>query len=52
MLPAMLGFVVLGLSPSFLDYKQTEPGSRERTQFFLYYGVALTLIYIGLRRRT
>jgi hypothetical protein len=42
---AMAGFVVLGLSPSFVDWEQ-EPG--ERGKMIGYYSVGLVLIWIGL----
>ena len=47
---AMAGFLVLGLSPSFLDWKQS-PDKKSRQQFFLYYGVALLLIWFGIQGR-
>ena len=49
-LSAMAGFVVLGLSPSFLDWKQS-PDKKSRQQFFLYYGVAMLLIWFGIQGR-
>lgn len=44
-LAAMAGFVVLGLSPSFVDWEQSPS---LRWQMFLFYAVGLTLIYFGL----
>ena len=41
----LTGFVVLGLSPSFIDWTQ-EP--EKRWQIVLFYGVALALIYYGV----
>lgn len=45
---ALIGFLVLGLSPSFVDWEQSPD---KRTQILAYYGVALTLIYLGLLRK-
>jgi hypothetical protein len=42
---ALVGFVVLGLSPSFVDWQQ-EPSRRGEIVFF--YAVGLALIYVGL----
>ena len=42
---ALLGFVVLGLSPSFVDWKQSP---EERGKIVLFYAVGLTLVYVGL----
>lgn len=42
---ALGGFVVLGLSPSFVDWQQSP---EKRTEILLFYGVGLTLIYLGL----
>ena len=44
-LSALVGVVVLGLSPSYVDW-QEEPG--KRMKMVLFYAVALTLIYYGL----
>jgi len=41
----MLGLLILGLSPSFVDFEQSPD---LRWQMFAYYGVALTLIAFGL----
>lgn len=41
----LAGVVILGLSPSFVDW-QEEP--TKRTQMVLFYVVALALIYYGL----
>jgi hypothetical protein len=42
---AMAGFVILGLSPSFVDWEQ-EP--EKRPQMIAFYGVALACIWFGL----
>ncbi len=42
---ALAGFVVLGLSPSFVDW-QDDP--QKRKQIILFYAVGLTLVYVGL----
>lgn len=42
---AVLGFIVLGLSPSFEDFKQSP---EDRPKMFVYYAVAITMIYFGL----
>jgi hypothetical protein len=42
---AMIGFLLLGLSPSFIDWEQS-PG--QRGQIAAYYAVALLLLYWGL----
>jgi hypothetical protein len=42
---ALAGFVVLGLSPSYVDWMQ-EP--EKRWQMVGFYAVAVTLIYIGV----
>jgi hypothetical protein len=41
----MVGLVVLGLSPSFVDWEQSP---ELRWQMYLFYGVGLTLIAAGL----
>ena len=41
----MVGIVIMGLSPSFIDWKQSP---ELRTQMYLYYGVALMLVAFGL----
>ena len=41
------GFLVLGLSPSFVDWQQSPT---LQWQIVLFYGIALTLIYVGLFR--
>jgi len=41
-----LGFLALGLSPSFIDWEQSP---ELRPQFVAYYAIALLLIYDGLR---
>lgn len=42
---ALLGFVTLGLSPSFVDWQQSPD---KRKQIVLFYAVGLALIYVGL----
>ena len=44
---ALAGFVVLGLSPSFVDWQQSP---EKRTQMVVFYAVGLALIYFGLFR--
>ena len=44
-IPAMAGFVILGLSPSFVDWQQSP---EKRHQMIAFYGIGLTLIYLGL----
>lgn len=43
---ALGGFVVLGLSPSFVDWQQSDKG--KRTQIVAFYAVGLALVYYGL----
>lgn len=43
--PAMIGFIVLGLSPSFVDWQQSP---EKRKQILFFYAVGLALIYVGL----
>lgn len=45
---ALAGFVVLGLSPSFVDWQQSN--GREREKIVGYYLVAAVLIYVGVLR--
>lgn len=42
---ALAGFLVLGLSPSFIDWQQSPD---KRKQVVLYYAVALALLYYGV----
>ena len=44
-IPAMAGFMIMGLSPSFIDFQQSP---EKRTQMYLFYGVGLALIFLGL----
>jgi hypothetical protein len=44
-IPAMAGFVIMGLSPSFVDWQQAP---EKRKEMLLFYGIGLTLIYLGL----
>ena len=41
----MVGFIALGLSPSFIDWKQSP---EYRHQFIIYYIVAFILVFAGL----
>lgn len=43
---ALAGFLALGLSPSFVDWQQSD--GRERSRIVAYYVVALALIYVGV----
>lgn len=42
---ALAGFIVLGLSPSFVDWQESPD---KRVQIIGFYAVGLMLIYIGL----
>lgn len=42
---ALAGFIVLGLSPSFVDWQESPD---KRKQILLFYGVGLGLVYAGL----
>lgn len=42
---ALVGFVVLGLTPSFVDWEQSP---EKRIQIVAFYSVGLGLIYFGL----
>lgn len=42
---ALIGFIFLGLSPSFVDWQQS-PDKRKEIIFF--YGIGLGLIYFGI----
>jgi hypothetical protein len=42
---AILGFLALALSPSFVDVQQSP---ELRPQMFVYYAVAIILIWFGL----
>jgi len=42
---AMAGFIVLGLSPSFVDWQQSP---EKRKQIVFFYAVGLGLVYYGL----
>jgi hypothetical protein len=44
-LSALTGFIVLGLSPSFVDWQQSP---EKRKQILFFYGVGLALVYYGL----
>lgn len=41
----LAGFVVLGLSPSYVDWIQSP---ERRKQMVVFYAVAVTLIYVGV----
>lgn len=41
---ALVGFVVLGLSPSFVDWQQSP---QERPKMVAFYAVGLYLVYLG-----
>jgi hypothetical protein len=45
MIAALAGFVILGLSPSYIDWQQ-EP--EKRPQMVGFYAVAVALIYFGV----
>jgi hypothetical protein len=47
---ALAGFLLLGLSPSFIDWQESD--SDHRREIAVYYGIALTLIYFGAMRRS
>lgn len=42
---AAAGFVVLGLSPSYVDWQQSPD---KRKSIVIYYGVAIGLLWAGL----
>jgi hypothetical protein len=42
---ALAGFIVLGLSPSFVDWEQSP---EKRSQIVFFYGGGLTLVYFGI----
>lgn len=44
---ALVGFLILGLSPSFVDWQQSPD---KRGQMIVFYAVGLALIYLGLLR--
>jgi len=44
---ALAGFLVLGVSPSFMDWKQS-PDPKSHAQFIGYYALAIGLIYYGI----
>lgn len=44
-LAALIGFVTLGLSPSFVDWNQSP---EKRGQMVVFYVVGLALIYYGV----
>jgi hypothetical protein len=44
-LAALAGFIVFGLSPSFVDWQQSP---EKRKQMVLFYGAGISLFYYGL----
>jgi hypothetical protein len=42
---ALAGFIVLGLSPSFVDWEQSP---EKRKQIVFFYGGGLALVYYGI----
>lgn len=46
-LAGMAGFVVLGLSPSFVDWQQSPD---KRKQIIVFYAIGLALIWFGVFR--
>ena len=42
---ALVGFIVLGLSPSFVDWQQSPD---EHAKILAFYAVGLGLVYYGL----
>ena len=42
---AMLGFVIMGLSPAFVDWSQSP---EKRAKRLAFYAVGLTFVYVGL----
>lgn len=42
---ALGGFIVLGLSPSFVDWEQSP---EKRKQIILFYGAGITMFWFGL----
>jgi hypothetical protein len=44
---AIAGFLILGLSPSFVDWQQSPD---RRGEIAIYYAAAIALLYIGLLR--
>lgn len=42
---ALIGFVVMGLSPSFVDWQESPD---KRAKMLAFYGVGLALVYYGL----
>ena len=47
-LTALAGFIVLGMSPSFVDWEQSSGNMKQKTQIIVFYTLGLTLIYYGL----
>lgn len=47
---ALAGFVLIGLSPSFIDWQQAD--EQQRGEIVSYYIVALGLLYVGLLRES
>lgn len=45
---AIIGFIVLGLSPSFVDWEQTADNPNLRRQMIAFYAIGILFIYFGL----
>jgi hypothetical protein len=45
---ALVGFLILGLSPSFVDWEQSDGDYNRKIQIVLFYVVGLSLVYYGL----
>lgn len=45
---AFAGFILLGLTPSFVDWEQSP---EKRKQIVVFYAAALTLLYVGVIKR-
>jgi hypothetical protein len=42
---ALIGFIILGLSPSFVDWQQSP---KERPRIVAFYAVGLACVYYGI----
>ena len=47
-LSALVGFIVLGLSPSFVDWQQSDGDRKRKAEILAFYAIGLTLVYYGL----
>lgn len=45
---ALAGFIVLGLSPSFVDWQQSDGNRKRKTEILAFYAVGLALVYYGI----